>query len=82
MLTKQQEFIDDVKSAIGTQAFAAGKAEGHAEGHAEGAAKAKRDVAINLLSQGLNPQAVAFGTGLPLPDVQALAAHVREGEER
>jgi len=63
--------IKEEDTSLAVLLHATNKAE--ARGVEIGEAKAKRQVAINFLAQGLNPQAVAFGTGLPLAEVEALA---------
>jgi len=50
------------------------KAKGRAEGKAEGTYDASVKIARNFLSEGIPPEIVAKNTGLPLGDVERLAA--------
>jgi len=66
MLTKQEEFLADFESSVGTKYYAAGKAEGRAEAAAELDAK--------LLDQGLDPKMVTAITGLTNDGLKAMNA--------
>jgi predicted transposase/invertase (TIGR01784 family) len=50
----------------------ASRAKAHADGLAEGEAKARVEVAKNLLADGISLEVVARNTGLSLEDIHAL----------
>jgi predicted transposase/invertase (TIGR01784 family) len=52
--------------------LAEGLAEGKAHGLAEGEARARVEMAKNLLADGISPEVVARNTGLSLEDIHAL----------
>jgi len=68
MITKQQEFLDDLESAYTQKGFALGQAEGEAKGRAE----ERRAMAITMLHQGLSPEMTARVTGLTPSEIASL----------
>lgn len=60
------------------QARKKGRAEGREEGKAEGKAEGRTEIAKNLLSMGLNTNAIGVATGLDISVVEALKKEVAE----
>ncbi len=52
--------------------------EGKAEGKAEGSQEATREIAINLLKEGLSIELIAKTTGLTVEQVQQLQSNQTE----
>jgi len=71
MITKQEEYLADFESSIGTKYYELGEAKGIEIGEIN----ATRKLAAKLLDQGLDPEMVSRVTGLHHDDLKASSAH-------
>ena len=53
-----------------------GRAEGRAEGRQEGRAEGRREVALNMLKAGIDPQVILNSTGLSTEELEDLKKQI------